>query len=466
MIDGKNPLSILSQSEQMYHNLVENLKTGIYMTDTKGDLFFANQAFVEILGYDRKEEILGRNLARELYVNPPDRDHFLKKMQEKGYVKDYEVKNIRRDGKVVLLSATSNFIKNSKGEVIGVEGIVQDITEKRELEEQIELEKIKLEQILEFDERISLILKLDDLVDFVIEKILEILGARKCSLMLLDPHSKELVVKGAKGLSEEVIEKAKLKYDEPIAGRVAKEGQPLLVFDIETDARVSRKNRSSYTTKSFVSVPIKLGERLIGVVNVADKDASGNTVFNEIDLRILSAIVRQTAVAIENANLYKEVNYLSITDPLTRIFNYRYFVRGLDAEINRVKRYPAPLSLLMADVDDFKLYNEMYGHLEGDSLLIRISQALKENLRSVDIPCRHGGDDFAIILPETEAPHAQEAALKLKNAVEKINFKTTVTFSIGIASFTKHMDRLDLVSRAERALHQAKKEGRNKICSL
>src|SRR3989338_9831370 len=228
MIDGKNPLSILSQSEQMYHNLVENLRTGIYMTDVKGDLFFANQAFVEILGYDRKEEILGRNLARELYVNPPDRDHFLKKMQEKGYVKDYEVKNIRRDGKVVLLSATSNFIKNSKGEVIGVEGIVQDITEKRELEEQIELEKIKLEQILEFDERISLILKLDDIVDFVIEKILEILGARKCSLMLLDPHSKELVVKGAKGLSEEVIEKAKLKYDEPIAGRVAKKGQPLL----------------------------------------------------------------------------------------------------------------------------------------------------------------------------------------------------------------------------------------------
>src|SRR5436189_1787560 len=102
-------------------------------------------------------------------------------------------------------------------------------------------------------------------------------------------------------------------------------------------------------------------------------------------------ITRQVAVAIETAKLYKELSYLSITDPLTNMFNYRHFAKTLDQEIKRLKRYPGDLCLLMIDVDDFKSYNDSFGHLEGDTLLKEIARILNENLRNVDIACRYAG---------------------------------------------------------------------------
>src|SRR5206468_12390049 len=100
-------------------------------------------------------------------------------------------------------------------------------------------------------------------------------------------------------------------------------------------------------------VPIKLEKKIIGVVNVADKGTSRNETFSQTDLRILNAIVRQAAAAIENANLYRELKYLSITDSLTGLYNHRHFVKSLDQEIKRLKRYPGSLCLMMIDVDNF-----------------------------------------------------------------------------------------------------------------
>ena len=116
-------------SQAMFRNLVETLRVGIYMADGKGKLFYMNQAFVEMLGYSSKEELLGRSLAGELYAHPADREVFLKAMAEHGgVIKDHEVKNLRGDGSVALLSATSNFIRNGPGDIIRVEGVVHDIS--------------------------------------------------------------------------------------------------------------------------------------------------------------------------------------------------------------------------------------------------------------------------------------------------------------------------------------------------
>src|SRR3989338_1332221 len=125
------------EAQKLFRNLTENVKSGVYMADEKGNLFFVNQAFVNMLGYTQKEELLGKNLADELYADPKEREEFLKNMRKIGFVRDYVVRNVRKDGSIALLSATSNFIRDTQGEVVGVEGVVRDITEHVKLEESI-----------------------------------------------------------------------------------------------------------------------------------------------------------------------------------------------------------------------------------------------------------------------------------------------------------------------------------------
>ncbi len=329
---------------------------------------------------------------------------------------------------------------------------------------QLTFEKRKLEQLLDIDPKMRSLLDLNHLVDFIVHKATTILEAEKCSLMLLDPETHELLIRGAVGLDHDIIKQTRVKFGDQIAGLVAKEDQPLLVTDIENDFHVARANRPRYRGRSFISVPIKIHNRLEGVVNVADKNSKDSDVFTEVDLKILNTIVRQAAIAIENANYYRKLEHLSTTDSLTTLFNHRYFLQALDREIDRLKRYPKPLCLLMFDIDDFKVYNDTCGHLAGDSLLKDLSALLKGNLRNVDILCRYAGDEFVAILPETDVHEAEIIAHKLKNALTQQRFRKKVTISIGIAKCGAGMSRHDLIMKADQALYQSKRGGRNRIC--
>ncbi len=453
---------LFAASEKMYRNLVESVRNGIYMADVNDTLFFVNQSFLEILGYQNKDELLGRNIAKDLYRFPQMREEFLRQMQRQGFVRDYEFEVLRADGAVVTLLATSNFIRNELGDVIGVEGIVHDVSEKKALEEKLQNEKIKLEEILGFDERVTSIRNLDRLMDFVVEKATAILQADKCSLMLLDENAGELCIKAAKGLTADVITRTCIKLGDSIAGRVAKEGRDVLVKNIDEDPRFESPNGPSYHGPSFMSSPIKFNGRLIGVVNISDK-SRGTEQFNETDLKILSAIVRQAAVAIENAKLYRELEYLSVTDPLTNLWNYRCFISSVDEEIQRFNRFANTFSLLMIDVDNFKAYNDSYGHPEGDLFLKTLGHVFISHLRVIDKVCRYGGDEFVILLPNTDLHQARCAAEKLRMAVEKYEFKSRMTVSIGVTQYKKALSRFELIMRVDRTLYQAKEQGRNRV---
>jgi diguanylate cyclase (GGDEF)-like protein/PAS domain S-box-containing protein len=454
---------LFAESEKMYRRLVESIRNGIYMADANDTLFFVNQSLVELLGYIHRDELLGRSIAKDLHRRPEERDELLREMQKTGFVCNYPVEMVRKDGTFVILSTTSNFIRNEQGKVIGVEGVVHDITEQKQLETRLQSEKLKLEEILSFDERVSSIRNLDRLVDFIVDKATTILEAEKCSLMLFDEASNELCIKGAKGLSEEVITGTRVKLGDPIAGLVAKEGGEILVKNIEYDQRFERKSRPSYRSRSFMSASIKLNDRLIGVVNIADKHSTAEKQFSEVDLKVLCAIVRQAAVAIENAKLYRELEYLSVTDPLTNLWNYRCFVTSVDDEIQRFKRFSNCFSLLMVDVDNFKEYNDTLGHLEGDVFLKDLGKLFTSHLRVIDKVCRYGGDEFVILLPGTDLDQARVAGEKLRESVENYPFKQKMTVSIGVSEFKKPLSRFELLMRVDRALYQAKRGGRNRV---
>jgi len=262
-----------------------------------------------------KEELVGKNLARELYANPLERKYFLKAMEKTGFVRDYEVRNKRKDGSVVVLSVTSNWIKDEANQVIGIEGIVHDVTEKKKIEEMFKEEKDKLTQILNFEENLSLMHEVEKLAKFAVDQIAGILQAKKCSLMLYDQEKQDLFIQAAKGLEESIIHSARKKIGEPIAGIIAQKREPVLVLDIEYDKYFRQPNRSYYSTRSFISAPVLFGPQLLGVINVTDKFSTSWKIFSESDLKMLCVMARAVGIALENARLFERLEDLAKGEP-------------------------------------------------------------------------------------------------------------------------------------------------------
>jgi len=163
----------------------------------------------------------------------------------------------------------------------------------------------------------------------------------------------------------------------------------------------------------------------------------------------------------------------AITDGLTGLYNHRHFYNRLEFEINRAARANSPVSVLIFDVDNFKKYNDRYGHPKGDEVLRKCAAAIRESVRSVDIAARYGGEEFAVILAETDKEGAIVVAENIRRAIEELRFSdeegdTThnVTVSIGVSSYpadTKEVN--DLVKKADDALYTAKMEGKNRVCA-
>ncbi|MDP2653173.1 MAG: diguanylate cyclase [Candidatus Omnitrophota bacterium] len=439
-----------------------------------GKIENANKAFLANLNYS-KSEIIGQPLIN--FIVEDERRVFLAQFERcfKGeFPAELEVGIYAKDGsvKTVLFSSTQLLFQEGKEPYsIVVSGV--DITArkhaeaelKRSYENSLFAEK-KIEQVLVIDQRISAILELHHLIDFIIEKATQILGVQRCSLMILDPDAQELLIKGSKGLDEEVVVNTRTKLGESIAGVVARDGNPLLVTDIEVEPNIARKNSPPYKSKSFLCVPVKLRNKVVGVFCACDKGLTGEDVFTQTDLKIISMIIQQAAIAIENANYCRELEHLSTTDPLTGLYNHRHFMKVLRSEAERSNRYGNPLCLLMFDVDDLKSYNDTYGHLEGDQLLKEISRVVRESLREVDIVCRYAGDEFMVILLETNILQVKAIAEKIKEAVANLKLKREVTLSMGIATSRKNINVHDFILKTDQALYQAKKDGKDGVCCL
>ncbi len=449
---------------------VEQTEDQVFITDREGVIEYMNSAFEKTTGYSSKEA-LGKTprILRSGVHDQKYYEHLWKHILAGKPFRDI-ITNKKKNGDLYHIDQTITPITNDEGEIIYFVAVCKDITERIIQQEktlrlniQMEREKVKLEQILDFDEQIGVITNVDELVDFIVNKASKILQVERCSLMLLDEDTNELCIKGAKGLDASIIKKEHVYVGFEVAGLVVQEGKAILVKDIETDKRFKRNNKSTYKSKSFLSVPIFLAGKVVGVVNVTDKIMEENAVFTDLDLKILLAIVRQASSAIENTQLYKELKYLRVTDPLTNLYNFRHFMKTLDYEIERAKHFKRPLCLLLMDLDDLKIYNDTFGYKEGDKLLKNIGDILGEVLQEVDIICRYSADEFAVILPEIKIQEAKDIAERIRQAIEKANFKKQVTASLGLVRCIKDTTRHDLIVKANAALRQAKEIGKNRV---
>jgi diguanylate cyclase (GGDEF)-like protein len=246
------------------------------------------------------------------------------------------------------------------------------------------------------------------------------------------------------------------------------------VMETGESVRVSDcRGRTDYSplsdsTSALMLVPMTSHGHNIGVL-MAEGEAIDQ--FTEREGQLFSIVARSASMALENAELHKRTEELTIIDELTETFNYRYFVQKLQEEKRRALRYTVPLSLIMVDLDWFKKLNDSYGHEVGNIVLKDISGIIKKCIRDVDLFARYGGEEFAVILPQTGVGEAHRIGERIRDQIEKAVIdagsagKLRVTVSVGISSFPENgKSQEELVSAADQALYRAKGEGKNLVC--
>lgn len=258
----------------------------------------------------------------------------------------------------------------------------------------------------------------------------------------------------------------------PAAGRLPVEHHPwseVLATSgtfIEKDLRAATEPIKLFAeTASRMSIPLISFGQTLGVLMLHSDRPNA---FRESELQSLESVADICASSIQNVHYVERIRQLSYLDGLTGIFNRRFFEMRILEEIERARRSDAGMAVVMVDIDQFKRLNDEFGHLLGDEVLRQVSSLFHQQLRKIDVVCRYGGEEFAILLTQTNAEHALGVAEKLRKLVESWQFPgvpRTVTLSAGVAAFPDHGTSRDaLVHAADTGLYAAKQSGRNQVC--
>jgi len=230
------------------------------------------------------------------------------------------------------------------------------------------------------------------------------------------------------------------------------------------DCRFLKDKKDVSPGKDYLILPLNIDNRSVGSLAVKGMKAHEEERFN-----ILAA---QFFMGLKRALLYQQIQELAITDGLTAVFTRRYFMEKLNEEIERSAKFSLKFAFLMADIDHFKEYNDRYGHLVGDVVLKEAAATIKESVRQIDVVGRYGGEEFAILLPETSPRNAYFAAERIRKAIAAKRIRAydeelSLTISIGLSAFPKDAkDGHDVIDKADIALYQAKQKGRNEVCAF
>jgi len=272
----------------------------------------------------------------------------------------------------------------------------------------------------------------------------------------IDPITEDKIASGE-------IECTRIKPGEGVAGKVFKTGEFVLMDDTRSG---EFKQSDSSRVSSILCLPLLLSGVPIGVINMTNKKEGEK--FNKNDVELMTTLADQAAVAINNAQLYE----LAVTDGMTKLFIHRYFQQKLQGELRRSDRYKHKTSVIMTDIDFFKKFNDTYGHQTGDFVLQEVAQVMRNAVRDIDIVCRYGGEEFTVILPETDSKGALVFAERIREAVEKHEFKDAkgkvyeVRISVGVSTYPDNAKKRSLlIKAADTALYKSKDEGRNRVTS-
>ena len=315
-------------------------------------------------------------------------------------------------------------------------------------------------------------LELGEVLQLVMQKVRELLRPRNWSLLLLDERTGRLAFEIAVGEGAEALKGLQVSVGEGIAGQVFREGRARRVDDVQGDPAFSPRfdRASAFQTRSVVAAPLRSRGRVLGVIELVNGE--GDPRFSDEDVVALSAIADFAAIAIDNARNFQRVQELTLTDEHTGVYNARHLRAVMEQEVLRSRRFHHPLSLIFLDLDHFKRVNDTHGHLAGSACLREVGDLLVATSRQVDVVCRYGGDEFAVLLVETGADGAVAIAERVREVLAEHVFlqregvHARLSASLGVATFPDHTrDAQGLLRAADFAMYAAKAEGRNKVCA-
>ncbi len=306
----------------------------------------------------------------------------------------------------------------------------------------------------------------DDLFDRISSELNRLVPVDALTIYRVDEVNREIVPVHARDQWADEIMAAPLRLGEGLTGWVVEHREAANVTAAERDPRITVvPGTPSDESEAIVCVPLVVRDRPIGALNTYRLGAGAE--FSDAEFELVRQFADLAALALDNTQNRIRLLHEAQTDWLTGLHNHRVYHERLHDELERAERYGRPLSLIVFDLDDFKLLNDVHGHQEGDLVLRRVAAAAREELRGSDLACRVGGEEFAIILPEAGKRAARAAADRLCARVRALPGVRTVTVSCGVASFPADAaSATDLVAGADAALYAAKARGKDRAASF
>lgn len=312
-------------------------------------------------------------------------------------------------------------------------------------------------------------LDIEQIANICVEKIPKLIGARFASLYILDEANSILHLQ--KYNHPFLLNKIVSLNQQPLSLMVmAVRSKEIVVTDnIDTFKRpiIKKSQRpfsKNYQTKNCAIIPLVCQGQVVGILNLSDKRNGWQ--FSRDEAAVIKLLSQLIGASIGNIKLFEKMQRQAITDGLTGLANHKTFYEVLEKELWRSRRYGDQISVIMIDVDNLKHINDVYGHRAGDKAIRAISRRIKQCIRQIDTAARYGGDEFAVILPNTSLTEATIAAERMVNVVAKspINWKDeqiTISVSIGLGQYSPDCTAEDIASRSDQALYAAKQAGKN-----
>ena len=324
-----------------------------------------------------------------------------------------------------------------------------------------------LTNMLDLGKTLNASLSLEDVLDNV---VLFCNGHFHASdaVILLETDKKGTPLFESQSPAEEIL----ITTSDPFVKYISVNPRAILVHELKDKKQLKKAYNHFADHGIHLIVPLRFKTRINGILCLKKKEEGFGKVYTEDEKRYMDIIAGFASVAIENARLYE----IATIDLKTRLYNHGYFQNRLIEEIKRAERYKTDLSLMMLDLDHFKNVNDTYGHMMGDDVLIAVADTLRGQVRECDIPARFGGEEFTVILPETDRDASLIVAERLRKSIEQLKFTSSsnnsspsesfrITLSIGVSCFEHESNMTEdiLIERADQSLYFAKQNGRNRV---
>jgi len=469
----------VAKAEAKYRQLAERTADLVFRVDIQKGLTYANPAWEKVTGFTLEDLASGPEIVGRL-VHPDHWQSFVSlwKAMLSGNTPEgpLALKCLHKDGQTIWLTFSFLPTYDEDGRLVAIEGTGRDTTTLSHLVKEVRQRDDQLRLFLNLSNAAATAVGFDEAADRALGAVLELLPRAEAGFfMAYNRHRDLLEVRAVRGLDQKVMSKLVAKPGEGMIGEAFQSGETQLNSSIEELAAAGdlgpegedlfkRAAGESGLPQSIVCGPLGIGERPFGcLVLVTFSEGSS---FQASDLDLLQAATAQVALPLENAHLRAETELRAITDSLTGLHNRAYFLQRLSEEIERAKRYEHGVVIMIADIDNFKSYNDARGQKAGDKVLCLAADSIRSQMRRSDIACRYSGDEFAAILMHTDLTRAQIILERMgKSLASKLKeLKDTATadlsLSAGLACYPDDATTADdLVKLADISLYSAKLNG-------